>query len=99
MLIKSYIGKVEVHHCDSIVSSVEDVVSFIRGRTNIPSDLSLRCQQNGRILSPQSSLSSQSSPVSVFLAGGLPGGKGGFGSLLRSIGAQIEKTTNHEAMR
>jgi len=30
---------------------------------------------------------------------GLPGGKGGFGSLLRSIGAQIEKTTNHEAMR
>ena len=31
--------------------------------------------------------------------GGLPGGKGGFGSLLRAIGAQIEKTTNHEAMR
>merc|ERR1711899_350682 len=51
------------------------------------------------MLSPQSPLSSQSSPVSVFLAGGLPGGKGGFGSLLRSIGAQIEKTTNHEAVR
>ncbi|XP_067943705.1 splicing regulator SDE2-like [Watersipora subatra] len=29
----------------------------------------------------------------------LPGGKGGFGSMLRTIGAQIEKTTNREAMR
>jgi hypothetical protein len=27
------------------------------------------------------------------------GGKGGFGSMLRALGAQIEKTTNHEAMR
>ena len=25
---------------------------------------------------------------------GLPGGKGGFGSMLRALGAQIEKTTN-----
>ncbi|XP_076097825.1 splicing regulator SDE2-like [Mytilus galloprovincialis] len=29
----------------------------------------------------------------------LVGGKGGFGSMLRAIGAQIEKTTNHEACR
>ncbi|XP_033733809.1 replication stress response regulator SDE2-like [Pecten maximus] len=29
----------------------------------------------------------------------LLGGKGGFGSMLRAIGAQIEKTTNHEACR
>ncbi|KAI1304975.1 Replication stress response regulator SDE2 [Halotydeus destructor] len=29
----------------------------------------------------------------------LPGGKGGFGSMLRAIGAQIEKTTNKEACR
>lgn len=29
----------------------------------------------------------------------LPGGKGGFGSMLRAIGAQIEKTTNREACR
>lgn len=28
-----------------------------------------------------------------------PGGKGGFGSMLRAIGAQIEKTTNREACR
>ncbi|CAG2111557.1 unnamed protein product [Medioppia subpectinata] len=31
--------------------------------------------------------------------GGLRGGKGGFGSMLRAIGAQIEKTTNREACR
>nr|XP_046918895.1 replication stress response regulator SDE2-like isoform X2 [Dermatophagoides farinae] len=29
----------------------------------------------------------------------IPGGKGGFGSMLRAIGAQIEKTTNREACR
>ncbi len=29
----------------------------------------------------------------------LPGGKGGFGSMLRALGAQIEKTTNKEACR
>ena len=29
----------------------------------------------------------------------LRGGKGGFGSMLRAIGAQIEKTTNREACR
>ena len=98
MLIKSYIGKFEVHNCDSI-TSVEGVIDFIRRRANLPSDLELRCQQNGRMLSLQSPLPSQFSPVSVVLAEALPGGKGGFGSLLRSIGAQIEKTTNHEAMR
>merc|ERR1719383_701592 len=31
--------------------------------------------------------------------GGLLGGKGGFGSMLRALGAQIEKTTNKEACR
>ncbi len=29
----------------------------------------------------------------------IPGGKGGFGSMLRALGAQIEKTTNREACR
>ncbi|XP_037071969.1 replication stress response regulator SDE2-like [Pollicipes pollicipes] len=42
------------------------------------------------LLSPHKSLSS---------IGCLPGGKGGFGSMLRAIGAQIEKTTNREACR
>nr|ACO10417.1 C1orf55 homolog [Caligus rogercresseyi] len=30
---------------------------------------------------------------------GLPGGKGGFGSMLRALGAHIEKTTNKDACR
>lgn len=56
--------------------------------------------QNGRLL-PASDKSN-----SVVLPGGrieihprLRGGKGGFGSMLRAIGAQIEKTTNREACR
>jgi len=39
----------------------------------------------------------QNSTVHVLFS--LPGGKGGFGSMLRAIGAQIEKTTNREACR
>lgn len=35
----------------------------------------------------------------VRLSARLIGGKGGFGSMLRAIGAQIEKTTNREACR
>ncbi|EAT34500.1 AAEL013265-PA [Aedes aegypti] len=38
-------------------------------------------------------------PVPLRLVERLPGGKGGFGSMLRAIGAQIEKTTNREACR
>ena len=38
-----------------------------------------------------------SSDVHAFIR--LVGGKGGFGSMLRAIGAQIEKTTNREACR
>ena len=98
MLIKSYIGNVGLYDCDN-VSTVEDVIDFIRNVNNIPSCIGLKCQQNGRILAALSAPVSQDGPVSVLLSGGLPGGKGGFGSLLRSIGAQIEKTTNHEAMR
>lgn len=35
----------------------------------------------------------------VQIVGRVRGGKGGFGSMLRAIGAQIEKTTNREACR
>merc|ERR1719479_72798 len=58
----------------------------------------LRCEKDGKPLLENGSLDGTDC-VTVTLAGGLPGGKGGFGSLLRSIGAQIQKTTNHEAMR
>lgn len=39
------------------------------------------------------------SSTDVHIALRLVGGKGGFGSMLRAIGAQIEKTTNREACR
>ena len=98
MLLKSYIEKVRLYNIDN-VSSVVEAAEFLRAEYNLPSDILLKFEQNGRVLSSESPPPSLTSPVSVFLSGGLPGGKGGFGSLLRSIGAQIEKTTNHEAMR
>ncbi|KAL1138681.1 hypothetical protein AAG570_008743 [Ranatra chinensis] len=51
--------------------------------------------KNGRILDRDGTL--ENGRVSVMLR--LVGGKGGFGSMLRAIGAQIEKTTNREACR
>jgi len=99
MLIKSFVGgchKNYVTDCDN----VEDVSNFIKSKELIPGYVRLRFVSNGRVLSSNSKLDSTlHTSVSVTLDGGLPGGKGGFGSLLRSIGAQIEKTTNHEAMR
>ena len=35
----------------------------------------------------------------IEVVGTLLGGKGGFGSMLRALGNQIQKTTNKEAMR
>lgn len=50
---------------------------------------------NGRILDPHDySEIPDGSTIRVKLR--LLGGKGGFGSMLRAIGAQIEKTTNRE---
>lgn len=55
---------------------------------------------NGRPVNPASDAPlPRDSTVEVVPSGGLPGGKGGFGSMLRSIGAQIEKTTNRDACR
>lgn len=52
--------------------------------------------QNGKRLEIQTTLEENGFYTVI---GRLNGGKGGFGSLLRSIGAQIEKTTNKEACR
>lgn len=53
--------------------------------------------QHGRIADRRGHLTDAHSDVHVALR--LRGGKGGFGSMLRAIGAQIEKTTNREACR
>lgn len=55
--------------------------------------------QNGKLINndENSTVNTMVSPISVCMR--LFGGKGGFGSMLRAIGAQIEKTTNREACR
>lgn len=50
---------------------------------------------NGKIL--QNELTESTNDIQLVLK--VFGGKGGFGSMLRAIGAQIEKTTNREACR
>uniref|UniRef100_A0A182R6E0 Sde2_N_Ubi domain-containing protein n=1 Tax=Anopheles funestus TaxID=62324 RepID=A0A182R6E0_ANOFN len=56
------------------------------------------CTQHGRrVASPDSDSILPDVPLRVWER--LAGGKGGFGSMLRAIGAQIEKTTNREACR
>lgn len=50
--------------------------------------------QNGKICNDAYELN-----LPVHIVPRLHGGKGGFGSMLRAIGAQIEKTTNREACR
>lgn len=52
---------------------------------------------NGKSLPADLDLKTTKNVIRVFSK--LVGGKGGFGSMLRAIGAQIEKTTNREACR
>ncbi|PAA58351.1 hypothetical protein BOX15_Mlig022063g1, partial [Macrostomum lignano] len=55
---------------------------------------------NGKILhSPEELAAARASGLPLRAWPRLPGGKGGFGSLLRSIGSQIDKTTNREMCR
>ncbi|RWS28120.1 hypothetical protein B4U80_02274 [Leptotrombidium deliense] len=56
-----------------------------------------RILENGKPLKSDSVISDELSFLSLFIP--MCGGKGGFGSMLRAIGAQIEKTTNKEACR
>ncbi|NXA52855.1 SDE2 regulator, partial [Nothocercus julius] len=62
---------------------------------NIPEE-SLYVKCNGRLVDAEDAL--QNGAV-YSLEPRLCGGKGGFGSMLRALGAQIEKTTNREACR
>uniref|UniRef100_A0A8C0V893 Replication stress response regulator SDE2 n=1 Tax=Cyanistes caeruleus TaxID=156563 RepID=A0A8C0V893_CYACU len=64
-------------------------------RENIPEE-SLYVKCNGRLANDEDELQSG---VVYSLEARLYGGKGGFGSMLRALGAQIEKTTNREACR
>uniref|UniRef100_A0A8C9UH15 Replication stress response regulator SDE2 n=1 Tax=Serinus canaria TaxID=9135 RepID=A0A8C9UH15_SERCA len=63
-------------------------------RTMQEENLYVKC--NGRLVSDEDELQSG---VVYSLEPRLCAGKGGFGSMLRALGAQIEKTTNREACR
>lgn len=78
-------------------SAAEIVLIFHRHFQNVlPEDFYFT--QNGRKVTPQNTdeLDLEASIQTIFR---LLGGKGGFGSMLRAIGAQIEKTTNRDACR
>lgn len=53
-------------------------------------------QHEGRLVFPSTPVPDNTTVTATLR---LRGGKGGFGSMLRAIGAQIEKTTNREACR
>lgn len=82
------------------LTSPSQVLEFLSTKEELP-PIPWRLEQNGKPLVDQEGTPDleRDSTVHVVPAGGLLGGKGGFGSLLRAIGAQIQKTTNHEAMR
>ncbi|NXS62878.1 SDE2 regulator, partial [Brachypteracias leptosomus] len=76
-------------------SSVRSLLRHRARELNIPEE-SLYVKCNGRLVNDDDEL--QDGAV-YSLEPRLCGGKGGFGSMLRALGAQIEKTTNREACR
>ncbi|ERL93737.1 replication stress response regulator SDE2 [Dendroctonus ponderosae] len=89
-----FVGK----RCVSLIeygTSVQDLVLHIQKGIGLrPNEYYLT--SNGRIFNPEADEMPQRK-VHIILR--TLGGKGGFGSMLRAIGAQIEKTTNREACR
>lgn len=67
-------------------------------KQNLPTDL-FKIILNGKYLSQDETTIVRNHDLFVNVSLPLVGGKGGFGSMLRAIGAQIEKTTNKEACR
>jgi len=73
------------------------IIFIFIGAQGIPiEDLSVI--HNGCLISEDTKVHLQAGDV-CYTTLRLPGGKGGFGSMLRALGAQIEKTTNREACR
>jgi len=79
------------------VTTGAQAVQFIKTKEELTPEVYL--MQNGIIIDHLEESLESSATIQILPCGGLRGGKGGFGSMLRSIGAQIERTTNHEAMR
>lgn len=75
--------------------TVGDVKEDVSLRTGIPIDAIHLC--SGKVHLHNNDDLKHNGQLDAYLQ--IPGGKGGFGSMLRAIGAQIEKTTNKEACR
>lgn len=83
--------KISFHVSSEI--SISNIKQYISTKTGmLPSDFYLLV--NGKILNKNFVKNNV-----IHVVPRLLGGKGGFGSMLRAIGAQIEKTTNREACR
>nr|XP_033795133.1 replication stress response regulator SDE2 [Geotrypetes seraphini] len=76
-------------------AAVRDLLAVCSRDTGIP-EASLYVTCNGRLVAADQDLQNG---LVYSLEPRLCGGKGGFGSMLRALGAQIEKTTNREACR
>ena len=77
--------------------SLQPLIFVFIGAQGIPIE-HLSVIHNGHLISEDTKVQLQAGDV-CYTALRLPGGKGGFGSMLRALGAQIEKTTNREACR
>lgn len=88
--------KTKVIQCDDSLVALRKCIIH---KENLSENFDIDIYHNGKIL--KSDFNNESHVDDVFLQIVLPlkGGKGGFGSMLRAIGAQIEKTTNREACR
>ncbi|XP_077082858.1 splicing regulator SDE2 isoform X6 [Siphateles boraxobius] len=76
-------------------STVSDLISHFAAKEGVCCT-DFYVKSNGRVSDSEDPLQSG---VVYRLEPRLRGGKGGFGSMLRALGAQIEKTTNREACR
>ncbi|UYV67735.1 SDE2 [Cordylochernes scorpioides] len=95
-LLKTYFGLNESIYLDISDSlDVAHVEQFIFEKFKVTPNL-YKLVRNGKYISNNSQIFQNDVLHAV---AGLVGGKGGFGSMLRAIGAQIEKTTNREACR
>ncbi|XP_036396577.1 replication stress response regulator SDE2 [Megalops cyprinoides] len=83
------------HVCLSSGASVGDLAHVLSQERGIPTT-EFYVKNNGRLLGNNERLQEG---VWYRMEPRLCGGKGGFGSMLRALGAQIEKTTNREACR
>jgi len=80
-------------------NSLEDCRNALTARSGVPPDQLIFYKNGKRVFDGEGRVDLLEDHATLEACLGLPGGKGGFGSMLRALGAQIEKTTNREACR